>query len=427
MVRSRRLPSSDESSDATSSRDDSASHSSRSSRSSDSSGSDRDQKAATAYHPRHHQKKRRRKLAAAPPQQNNNTIIILLIGLILLALAAAAFFYFRSGSTEDLDATSATTGSSAGGGSTGAGGSAGAAGETAKETGGTKTSTAPSSKPASSSSATAQPAAGSSGESATSASATEKGDASSNASAPAAATASLKCKKGVGYNEAKFTKNLDSLCWAFNWASSGQGELNDGVMYVPQLWGPDHVGDWDANAKAAIAAGASAVLGMNEPDLPEQANMAPAAAAELWKSVIEPLAGSAKLVAASTTNGVKLDNGTSMGVPWLKEFLGNCSDCTVDAIGLHWYDSAGNTAYFTSYLENAHDELKKPIWLTEFMGIGTPEEQATFVKFAVDYLEKQDWIEAYAAFGDFADNAVAEFVNDDASLNDLGKAYNEAN
>lgn len=36
---------------------------------------------------------------------------------------------------------------------------------------------------------------------------------------------------------------------------------------------------------------------------------------------------------------------------------------------------------------------------SQFMGTGTPAEQKTFLEFAVPYLEKQDWIERYAAFG----------------------------
>lgn len=72
----------------------------------------------------------------------------------------------------------------------------------------------------------------------------------------------------------------------------------------------------------------------NEPDLPEQANLSPALAAQLWKDHVEPLAGSAKLVSPAVTNGLKLDNGTSMGVPWLKEFLDACAGCTVDAVAV---------------------------------------------------------------------------------------------
>lgn len=83
-----------------------------------------------------------------------------------------------------------------------------------------------------------------------------------------------------------------------------------------------------------------------------------------------------------------------------------------------------NTDYFTSYLTDAHAKLKKPIWLTEFMGRGTLEEQKKFLEFAVPWLEKQDFIERYAVFGAFDDgNEWANFFNKDGSLTDLGKTY----
>ncbi|GAA5959490.1 hypothetical protein JCM21900_004518 [Sporobolomyces salmonicolor] len=113
------------------------------------------------------------------------------------------------------------------------------------------------------------------------------------------------------------------------------------------------------------------------------------------------------------------------GVPWLKEFVAACSDCTIDAVALHWYDSAGNNAYFQSYLEDAYANLSKPIWLTEYLGTGTPTDQATFMVTTVDWLEKQDYIEKYAACGDFCDSPVANFVLCDGSQNDLGKAYSD--
>lgn len=61
--------------------------------------------------------------------------------------------------------------------------------------------------------------------------------------------------------------------------------------------------------------------------------------------------------------------------------------------------TCSNTDYFTSYLTDAHAKLKKPIWLTEFMGRGTLEEQKKFLEFAVPWLEKQEFIERYAVFG----------------------------
>ncbi|GAA5986503.1 hypothetical protein JCM10908_003779 [Rhodotorula pacifica] len=229
-------------------------------------------------------------------------------------------------------------------------------------------------------------------------------------------------KKGAGYNKAEYTQQL-GLAWAYNWASSPGGTLGNGVMYVPQLWGAKGVGTWEKEAKAAIDAGATHILGFNEPDLGEQANLTPSQAADLWKAQVQKFSGSAKLVSPGVTNGLKTDDGKDMGVPWLLDFVAACDGCTIDAFALHWYDKASNTDYFTSYLTDAYSKLKKPIWLTEFMGTGTPAEQKKFLEFAVPWLEKQAFIERYAAFGAFADNPLANFLNKDGSLNDLGKAY----
>ncbi|GAA5994191.1 glycoside hydrolase family protein [Rhodotorula paludigena] len=247
-----------------------------------------------------------------------------------------------------------------------------------------------------------------------------EGEQGSNNS-PAASTT---CKKGVGYNDAKYTEKLD-ICWGYNWASSG--EIKQGAMYVPMLWEEKSLEGWSDNAKKAIEAGATHILGFNEPDLAEQAHMSPSKAAELWKSEIESFSSSAKLVSPAVTNGVKAEDGSPMGVPWLHEFISACDGCTIDAVALHWYDSAENTDYFTAYLTEAQAKLMKPIWLTEFMGTGTPEAQKKFLEFAVPWLEDQDWIERYAAFGCFKDNEIANFIaSDDGSLNELGQAYSGA-
>ncbi|GAA5968056.1 hypothetical protein JCM8115_000017 [Rhodotorula mucilaginosa] len=229
-------------------------------------------------------------------------------------------------------------------------------------------------------------------------------------------------KKGAGYNKAEFAQQL-GLDWAYNWASNPGGQPGKGVMYVPQLWGAK-TDAWDKEATAAIEAGATHVLGFNEPDLAEQANLTPSQAAALWKAQIQKFSKSAKLVSPGVTNGVKTTDGKNMGVPWLLDFVAACDGCTIDAYALHWYDAAGNTDYFTSYLTDAHAKLKKPIWLTEFMGRGTLEEQKKFLQFAVPWLEKQDFIERYAVFGAFDDgNEWANFFAKDGSLTDLGKTY----
>lgn len=73
----------------------------------------------------------------------------------------------------------------------------------------------------------------------------------------------------------------------------------------------------------------------NEPDNAGQSNISPADAAALWLEYIEPFASQAKLVSPAITNG-----GAPSGVTWMQDFLGNCTTCTIDAIAMHWYDTA---------------------------------------------------------------------------------------
>lgn len=219
----------------------------------------------------------------------------------------------------------------------------------------------------------------------------------------------------------------------------------------------------------------------NEPDLDTQSNISPQDAAKAWQTYIQPLAGSAKLVSPAVTNGVKAASGAPMGVAWLKEFVAACDGCTIDAFAVNTTSfpgiashcslltlrtcfsftgtmlrgllqlcgdlsspaslltfpisrpdarSSSNTAYFTSYLEQAYKNLSKPIWLTEvseqsllprlllltlpvrwqFMGTGSATDQATFLKFADPWLEQQTFIEKYAAFGAFAFSPLAMTV-----------------
>ncbi|BGO98576.1 hypothetical protein JCM10021v2_002237 [Rhodotorula toruloides] len=426
-----RLPSDD---DTDSSGDGHSSASSRSSRSTGSrSSSDRDtdddaqgtDDEEVEEHPRRHRRR------------SNILLVVLLLLLLCGALGVAGWLWWTksgSSSTGATDAASTVTATASPAASENAVSSDGETGQSTADalaTGGAGAGDSNSNPTAHN---TALPAATgsntspkpSNGGSQQPASSSKTSSSAGSASSPTKATATnLKtCKKGTGYNDAKLTLQLN-LCWAYNWASTAGGSLGDGVMYVPMLWGSSdqYTKDWDKNARAAISVGATHVFGFNEPDLAEQSNISPKDAADAWKQHIQPLAGLAKLVSPGVTNGVKTATGAPMGIAWLKEFIAACDGCTIDAVALHWYDAASNTAYFTSYLEQAYKNLSKPIWLTEFMGTGSPTDQATFLKFADPWLEKQTFIEKYGAFGDFASNPVAVFVDKDGTPNDLGKVY----
>ncbi|GAA5831801.1 hypothetical protein JCM5353_006172 [Sporobolomyces roseus] len=390
------------------------------------------------------QKKRRRKFAASYGRKDDSstTLIMALAILVIATIAAAAYFYMKRDEAA-LSSTNEAEGQGVGGSTL-----ATSRGTVTKSTSSQANGSAGTTKPSQASATKSSNGSDSSKDedddegtvsktdSAKSSSPTEGKPtsptiktsnlpispdattpaASSNIGSSSGSGGSVKCKKGVGYNKASYTQQLD-LCWAYNWDSTGSG-LADGVMYIPMLWGEKKLDGWEAAADTGIKGGATHVLGFNEPDLAEQANMSPKKAAELWMSAMEPLAKkNIKLISPAVSNGVKTADGAPMGVPWMMEFLEACSSCTIDAVALHWYDA---------HIEESHATLSKPIWITEFMGTGSATEQAAFIKSSVEWLEKQDYVEAYAAFGNFCDNPTANFVDCNGTPNDLGKAYSEA-
>ncbi len=87
------------------------------------------------------------------------------------------------------------------------------------------------------------------------------------------------------------------------------------------------------------------VMSFNEPDGPSQnggSSIAPAAAAAVWVKNIIPLQQ------MGIKAGLPACTGGYGGIPWLQQFLANCSNlispssdnaknCTYDFLPLHWY------------------------------------------------------------------------------------------
>ena len=96
------------------------------------------------------------------------------------------------------------------------------------------------------------------------------------------------------------------------------------------LWGAETTStiSWVNDATKAISSGATAVLGFNEPDHAQQANITFHDAAESYQQYITSnFAGKAKLISPAVTNGPE-----PMGLMYLQNFMTACSDCLIDAI-----------------------------------------------------------------------------------------------
>lgn len=145
-----------------------------------------------------------------------------------------------------------------------------------------------------------------------------------------------------------------SLSWYYNYESRPSpsfSQSQDDFEFVPMMWGagPDFEDTTFLDEVTALiddGRNITHVLGFNEPDGQMDtggSNIAPADAAVAWVANIEPLA----------ERGVRLGlpgcTGGWSSLPWLEQFLGNCSElvstgdeernCTWDFLPVHWYDN----------------------------------------------------------------------------------------
>ncbi|KII84389.1 glycoside hydrolase family 128 protein [Plicaturopsis crispa FD-325 SS-3] len=223
-------------------------------------------------------------------------------------------------------------------------------------------------------------------------------------------------KRGLAYTDSAATTPFGTTAsWAYNWDQT-TGALAGGIEYVPMLWGTssDHTGGWATNAQNAINGGSTHLLGFNEPDLSSQSNLSPADAAAAWKTYMQPFAGKAKLVSPAITNGA-----APMGTAWMDSFLSACSGCTIDAIAIHIYDSATNTAYFEQYISDIGTKYGKPVWVTEFAGSGAEADQESFLKTMIPFLDGLSSVERYAYFADIEGSGLIS----GGALTPLGVTY----
>ncbi len=178
------------------------------------------------------------------------------------------------------------------------------------------------------------------------------------------AVAASSDKRGLVFiNDAEFNDDNDvwvqdgsALTWYYNYDSFPSPAFShlaqDEFEFVPMMWGVDQSDPIDTTflnkVTELIDSGVNIthVLGFNEPDAPNDiggSDILPATAAQAWVANFEPLA----------EMGVKLGlpgcTGGWGSLPWLRQFLGNCSllvssgdrkkNCTWDFVPVHWYDN----------------------------------------------------------------------------------------
>lgn len=217
------------------------------------------------------------------------------------------------------------------------------------------------------------------------------------------------------------------ITWIYNW--SPHRASVSGLEFVPMLWSTNK--GHDGNLFYNQARGSKVVLGFNEPERGDQANMNPAEAARAWKQFIEPL----------RDQGARLGSpgiaSTNEGLNWLKQFLTELTKVggRVDFLALHWYGRGADN--FINWITRVRQELgnRYPVWVTEFACTSwnpsqpvSQQEIDDFMKQSLQRMDSLDWVERYSWFGaqrrlDAALGSGNVLIGSNGQLSALGRKY----
>jgi len=239
-------------------------------------------------------------------------------------------------------------------------------------------------------------------------------------------------KKGVAftYKNETWSTRISRLQahWHYSWGLELQPTRPTGVEYVPMFWG-----QWSPNdnnidyIEGLVDAGdINYVLGFNEPDREDQADMTVQEAIELWPR-LEVL--DIPLVSPAPANWDR---------EWMKNFMNQVEEnnLRVDYVAIHWY-GAPNAGNFIKMLRNVYDLYERPIWITEFAVADwqansladnrySKEQVLDFMKTVLPQMDKLPFVYRYSWYngnpnGRVLGNSVLFDENDE--LTELGQFY----
>ncbi|TNF41433.1 MAG: carbohydrate-binding protein [Bacteroidetes bacterium] len=246
-------------------------------------------------------------------------------------------------------------------------------------------------------------------------------------------------KRGVayGYHSVNDMKNFSPhISWWYNWAAQPDAAIrttyqNYGVDFTPMAW--NNISISGVNTWADRDTTIKYLLGFNEPNFKEQANMTPSKAAAAWPA-LQKIAQKhdLKIVgpAVNYCGNCVSEGGTTYTNPftYLDHFFAACDTCQVDFIGLHWY-GGGNSV--VNFVKDAR-KYKKPIWMTEFAAwdnsVTSAKDQIKYLAGTVNFLERDPDIYRYSWFigrrqSGSATYPFIDLYGADGMLTELGQMY----
>lgn len=297
------------------------------------------------------------------------------------------------GATAGSGSTGSGSSGSGGSGSTGSGSSSSGAGSSGSSGSG---ATSGSGSTSSGSSGSGSTGSGSSGAGAGGSGSSGSGSGSGGGSTPAAPKSA---KRGVAYDladSADFAVLSPGVSWWYNWSSAPNtaapaNALSQYAMdFYPMLWNGNFNTD---SIEAFLKANPNVkyLLVLNEPNLTDQANMTPQAAAQLWPQYEAVAAATGVKIVGPQMNWGTMANYADP-VAWLDAFYAayeaanNGRPPEVDYLGFHWYDYG-----LASQLDRL-DKYNVPIWVTEFANWHSQDDGAQITTLAEQEAQMTDMV-----------------------------------
>lgn len=222
--------------------------------------------------------------------------------------------------------------------------------------------------------------------------------------------------------------------WYYNWRPTPSGIVTPpGVTFVPMI---KDSSDVTATILNEVKQEGRYLLGFNEPDHKDGADMTVTQALDLWP----------KLEATGMLLGSPaVSFGTNSETSWLGQFMqgARARGYRVDFVTVHWYgqhnwdNAAANVSELKNYLTQTYALWGKPIWITElalvnFQGgrhFPTEAQQAAFLTAVTKMLSTLHFVYRYAWYalsGSGAVKGTAPLYTNAAVVTAVGTAFKKA-
>lgn len=210
--------------------------------------------------------------------------------------------------------------------------------------------------------------------------------------------------------------------WFYDW-NIGARTTPD-IEYVPIKQNANWPGlnqDWKAK-------GSIHLLGFNEPDKKDQANLSVDQAIQGWPGLLKT---GLRLGSPAVSDG---------GLGWLYEFMAkaDAAKLRVDFVAVHYYRAVADpgdgrlaASQMEAFLEGIHKRTRRPIWITEWNNGAnwtsgkdpTEKEQSHAIEKMIEMLDKLPYVERYALYNWVEDCRMLQ--RKDGSLTPAGETYRD--